>query len=86
MQIVLKCSYCDGDMITDRPVFTIEANDDAEKQINSVGYFLNVRGSNMRDDGKDFRLSGYMITHIWDPPSGFKLEDINKDKMKYKVS
>ena len=75
----------DGDVATDRPVFTIEANEDAEKQINSLAYFLNVQGGNMRDDGKDFQLTAYMLTHIWNPPSGFKLEDINKNKMKYHV-
>lgn len=72
----------DGDMVTVRPVFSVEANRDAEKQINSNGYFLNVQGSNMRDDGKDFHITAYMLTHIQDPKE-FKLVDINKEKHKY---
>lgn len=69
-------------MVTVRPVFSVEANRDAEKQINSNGYFLNVQGSNMRDDGKDFHITAYMLTHIQDPKS-FELKDINKEKHKY---
>ena len=38
----------DGDTISMKPIFTVEANQDAENRINSKGYVLNISGQLMR--------------------------------------
>ena len=74
----------DGDMVTVRPLFTKEANDDAEKQINSNGYFFNIQGGNMNTDGKDFFITAYNLTHLWNKDN-FQLKDGNRVKPKYSL-
>lgn len=74
----------DGDMVTVRPLFTKEANDDAEKQINSNGYFFNIQGGNMNTDGKDFFITAYNLTHLWNK-GDFQLKDGNRVKPKYSL-
>ena len=72
-------------MVSIRPIFSIEANKDAENQINSNAYILNIRGESMRDDGKDLHVTAYNLTHF-QGAEGYKLTDINKDKPKYQIA
>ena len=50
----------------------------------SNAYFLNIEGNNMRDDGKDFHITAYVLSHIQDKGT-FELKDINAKPMKYHI-
>lgn len=73
----------DGDTCSCKPVMSVEANQECEKRINSVGYFVGVDGNMLRVQEKDFLLGAYNLT-INDKK--IKLEDINKTPPKYKIS
>lgn len=70
----------DGDQISVKPVFSVEANKDCEKRINSPTYVLTISGSFMREMTKDFILTAYNLTK-----STTELPDANKSKPKYQV-
>ena len=70
----------DGDTISVKPVFTVEANEDCEKRIKSKGYVLDVSGNLMREMTKDFILTSYCLTKSDKP-----LSDINKEKPMYAI-
>ena len=61
---------------------SVEANQECEKRINSVGYFVGVDGNMLRVQEKDFLLGAYNLT-INDKK--IKLEDINKRKEKVSI-
>lgn len=61
---------------------TREANEECEKRITSVGYYVNVEGKMMRVQEKDFLLCVYTITNT---DKNIKLEDINVKKPKYVI-
>lgn len=69
-------------MISCKPVMTREANEECEKRITSVGYYVNVEGKMMRVQEKDFLLCIYTITNT---DRKIKLEDINVKKPKYVI-
>lgn len=52
----------DGDTVSCKPIFSVEANADAEKRIQSKGYVLNIAGDLMRGISKDFILTAYALT------------------------
>ena len=81
---MISKDYLSTYMVSIRPLFTKESNADAERQINSPGYFLNIQGGGLREDSKDFNVTAYNLTHMKDPGQ-FVLKDINKTKMEYKV-
>lgn len=78
----------DGDMCTVRACMTVEANEDAEKSINSINYLINTSGKLMRTDSKDFVMTAYSLTHAFtgsDKEDGI-VADINATKPKYLVT
>lgn len=70
----------DGDTISCKPIFTVEANQEAEDRINSKGYVLNIAGDLMRGISKDFILTAYCLTKTEE-----NLSDANKEKPVYAV-
>ena len=68
----------DGDTISMKPIFTVEANQDAENRINSKGYVLNISGQLMRGISKDFIITAYCLTK-----TEADLPDANKEKPLY---
>lgn len=46
--------------------------------------FLDIMSNNMREDGRDFHLTVYVLTHIMDK-KGFELKDINTESHKYHI-
>lgn len=63
-----------------KPRWSKEANDDAERLINSNAYTLDVGGKTMRYMTKDFVITQYMMTK-----NNAGLKDINKVRPKYVV-
>lgn len=55
--------YSDGDTVSVKACWTKEANEDAERYINSNAYVLNVQGKCMREMSKDFLLTQYLLTN-----------------------
>lgn len=53
----------DGDQVSCRACWTKEANEDAERYINSNAYIIDIRGKTMRDLTKDFILAAYVFTN-----------------------
>ena len=72
-----------GDTVSCKPVWSKEANADAEKWIRSNGYFLNISGKTMRPLEKDFVLCQYNITKS--DLSDKYTKDCNKTMPKYAV-
>lgn len=52
----------DGDQITVKILFTQEANDEVEKYINSVSYFINASGDNIRKTSSEVVQTYYSMT------------------------
>lgn len=52
----------DGDMVTCKMVFTQEANEEAEKLLNSTKHYVSIAGDAMRDIGKESILCAYCMT------------------------
>lgn len=73
----------DGDTVSVRPCWTREANEDAERQIRSNSYILNIKGESMRNLEKDFLLTQYNLTRIKDVT--VLTVDCNITKPKYVV-
>lgn len=70
----------DGDQVSVKACWTKEANEDAERYINSNAYVINIQGKNMRELTKDFILTQYMLTN----PTDAKITaDCNVSKPKY---
>ena len=74
--------YCDGDTVSCKPVMSKEANEECEKRITSVGYFVGVDGKFLRVQEKDFLLGAYTLTNTG---KKIKSEDINVKKPKYVI-
>lgn len=74
----------DGDQVTIKPVFTREANRDAERMLNSNAYVLSIDGQLMRPVTKDFVQTAYTLTNVQNP-GNFVLKDINKVKPNYVI-
>lgn len=70
----------DGDQVSEKSRFTIEANEEGFKQINSKLYYLSINGNWMRPLSREFVLTAYMLTK-----NNMKLQDINKVAPKYKI-
>lgn len=73
-------SYLSTHTISCKPIFTVEANQEAEDRINSKGYVLNIAGDLMRGISKDFILTAYCLTKTEE-----NLSDANKEKPLYAV-
>jgi hypothetical protein len=67
----------DGDQVTVRIMFTDEANDDAEKFLQSKLDFITITGENNRSTERDFVQFLYSFTK---PPSGMSLTDPLRNK------
>lgn len=61
----------DGDQITAKIVFTQEANDEISKYINSVSYFINASGDNIRKTSSEVVQTYYCMTK--DPTESDKI-------------
>ena len=72
-----------GDTVSIKAVYTKEANADAERQIKSNSYILNMTGESMRNMSKDFLLTQYMLTQSNEQHQ--LTADCNKEKLKYAV-
>ena len=72
--------YLSAHTISCKPVFTVEANQDAENRINSKGYVLNISGKLMRNISKDFIITAYELKK-----TDQNLSDANKEKPLYAV-
>ena len=72
--------YLSAYTISMKPIFTVEANQDAENRINSKGYVLNISGQLMRGISKDFIITAYCLTKTEED-----LPDANKEKPLYTV-
>lgn len=73
----------DGDQTSVRACWTKEANEDAERYINSNAYVINVQGKCMREISKDFVLTQYMLTN----PGNASIDaDCNVKTPKYKIA
>ena len=70
----------DGDTVSIKPVFTIEANKECADRINSKSYYLDISGRTMRGFTKDFILTAYRLTKTTDT-----LSDINATKPKITI-
>lgn len=70
----------DGDQVSIRPVFSIEANRDIEERMKSPAYLLDVNGEAMRSMSKDFILTAYNLT-----ATKSILQDANKEKPLYVI-
>lgn len=66
-----------------RPVYTKEANAEADKQINSNAYLLNIQGKLMREMEKDFIVTAYCVTRTDNVEE--KLENINAKTPIYSI-
>ncbi|MCM1233541.1 MAG: hypothetical protein NC489_25785 [Ruminococcus flavefaciens] len=73
----------DGDQVSVKACWTKEANDDAERYINSNAYVINIQGKNMREITKDFLLTQYMLTN---PADAIIDADCNVSKPKYALT
>ncbi|MCM1295176.1 MAG: hypothetical protein NC311_06515 [Muribaculaceae bacterium] len=73
----------DGDQVSVKACWTKEANDDAERYINSNAYVINIQGKNMREITKDFLLTQYMLTN---PADAVIDTDCNVSKPKYALT
>ena len=70
-------------MVSCKPVMSVEANEECEKRINSVGYYVGVDGKFLRVQERDFLLCAYTITNT---DGKVKLtENPNKEKVKYVI-
>ena len=69
-----------------KPCITVEANQDAEKQIQSLSYIMDYRGKIMRSLDKDFVLTAYNMTNVVNCPESFKYENINATEPKFKIA
>ena len=54
----------DGDTVTVKGVYTIEANDELEKQMYSKANFIDIGGNTIRSSSKDAIQSLYNLTRI----------------------
>lgn len=52
----------DGDMVTEKMVFSQEANEEAEEIMHSERHYVNIAGQAMRDMGKESTLCLYCMT------------------------
>ena len=76
----------DGDQVTVKPVYTVEANKDAERQIMSNAYVLDYQGKVMRPLDKDFILTAYILTHPQTGGVKFEYKDANVKAPMYVVA
>lgn len=76
----------DGDVMSVKPCITVEANQDAEKQIQSLSYIMDYRGKIMRSLDRDFILTAYNMTNVINGPETFKYEDINATEPKFRIA
>ena len=80
---MLNMQKHDGDTVSIKAVYTKEANADAERQIMSNSYILDMAGVNTREQDKDFILAQYLLTQVG---SEDKLTaDCNRVAPRYKV-
>ena len=85
----ILCDYnkkFDGDVMSVKPCITVEANQDAEKQIQSLSYIMDYRGKIMRSLDKDFVLTAYNMTNVINGPETFQYENINATEPKFKIA
>lgn len=57
----------DGDQVSSKSTYTIEANEEAEKRLKSLGSVMDITGKIFTTVDKDFHVSALMITHINEP-------------------
>lgn len=72
----------DGDQVSVKACWTKEANEDAERYINSNAYVISIQGKTMRDISKDFLLTQYILTNSANIPI---TTDCNKVAPKYAI-
>ena len=83
MIVTIYPDLFDGDTVSIKPAMTVEANQDAERQIQSPSYILSQAGKTNRPLEKDFLLTQYMLTlsHTKERLT----RDCNVEKPKYAV-
>lgn len=76
----------DGDVVTVKPAVSVEANADAERQIQSNAFVLDYQGKIMRPIERDFIITAYMLTKIQKGKIQFNYSDINNKKPMYVIA
>ena len=75
----------DGDQVSVKPAISVEANEDAERQIKSNAFVLDYQGKVMRSLDRDFIITAYTFTRLRKKTTGFQYHDINAKKPMYVV-
>ena len=69
----------DGDMVSDRAPFTVEANEECEQILNSVSHYITAQGKLIRSLGNEAFLTLFNMTN--DAPAG----GMASDEIKYEL-
>lgn len=72
----------DGDVVSCKACWTKEANEDAERYINSNAYVLSSTGDTMRSMSQGFVMTQYLMTML-DKDSPVKVDCNNNTRSKY---
>ena len=76
----------DGDQVTVKPVYSVEANRDADRQIRSNAFVLDYQGKVMRPLDLDFFITAYSMTHIQPKGVSFEYKDVNAKPPMYEIA